>query len=65
MNSAEGQGLLSVVRSVLIALGSLLTAKGYVDSDTVNQIIGGVMVLLPAIWGVWDKYQIRSSNFKE
>jgi hypothetical protein len=55
MNDPTSQALLSALRSILIALGGLLTAKGYVDNATVQTIIGAVMVIAPAAWGVVDK----------
>ena len=57
MNDASKQAILSAVRSILIAIGSVLGAKGYMDDATVQGMIGAVMVVLPILWGVWEKYQ--------
>lgn len=57
MDDASKQAILSAIRSILIAIGSILGAKGYADDATVQAMIGAVMVILPVLWGVWDKYQ--------
>lgn len=60
MNEATKQALLSAIRSVLIIFGSILTAHGYASDETVKEVIGALMAVVPIVWGVWDKY--RSEN---
>lgn len=55
MTDQSTQALLSAIRSILIAIGGVLTTKGYVDDATVQTVIGAVMVLAPAVWGIVDK----------
>lgn len=55
MNEATKQAVLSAIRSILITIGSILAARGYVDEQTANTIIGAVMVIIPVAWGIWDK----------
>lgn len=57
MNEVTKQALLSVVRSSLMILGSLLVAHGYASKELVNEVVGALMAGIPAAWGVWDKYQ--------
>lgn len=45
----------TLVRSTLIALGSFFVTKGYIDSDTLQQIVSAIVVLVSAGWGVFDK----------
>lgn len=61
MNAESKQALLSAVRSLLITAGSVLVTKGYVDDATLQAIIGAIMVLVPVLWGIWDKYQSEAS----
>lgn len=56
MNDANKQAVFSAVRSILIALGSMLVARGYIDDGTAQSMIGAAMVILPLVWGVLDKY---------
>lgn len=56
MDEGQKQALLSALRSVLIAIGGYVTGRGWLDSATVNEIIGLAMVLIPAAWGVWHKF---------
>ncbi|MBI4291339.1 MAG: hypothetical protein HY661_07670 [Betaproteobacteria bacterium] len=55
--NATRQAVLSAIRSILIAIGSSWVTKGYVDSATVDSLIGAAMIIVPVIWGVWDKYR--------
>lgn len=55
MNEETKQAILSALRSILIAAGSALTAKGYIDDLTVSSVVGATMVIIPAIWGVLNK----------
>ena len=62
MDDASKQALLSAIRSILIAAGSMLAAKGYMDDGTVQSTVGAVMVILPVIWGIWDKYRAEQKT---
>jgi hypothetical protein len=55
MNDQTMQSILGLLRTVLAALGGLMVAKGLVSSDTLNQYIGAFMIVVPAIWSVWEK----------
>ena len=61
MDQATKDAVLSAVRSLLIVLGSGLVAKGYLSDGVMQQVIGAVMVLLPAAWGIWDKYEAATA----
>ena len=56
MDDATKAATLSAVRSVLLAVGSALAARGYLDSAAVNEIAGAIMVIGPAAWGIASKF---------
>jgi hypothetical protein len=45
----------TIVRSVLIAIGSVFVTKGYIDNDTLQQGVSALVVLITAAWGVVEK----------
>lgn len=56
MNSEQ---ITTFVRQILLALGSGLVTKGYVDSATLTAIVGGVIAVGTAVWGLYVR---RSSG---
>ncbi len=44
-----------IIRYILIAAGSFATGKGWVDADTVTQIIGALGTLFAVGWGLFVK----------
>lgn len=44
-----------IVRTVLVSAGSILVTKGYVDDETLNQIVGALIVLGMGVWSVIQK----------
>lgn len=62
MNDANKQALLSALRSILIVIGSALAAHGVIGTDAVNEIVGAVMVAIPIVWGIVDKYLSESKT---
>jgi len=47
--------MLGVIRHILTFAGGILITKGVIDESTTNEIIGGIIALLSAIWSVTDK----------
>lgn len=47
--------ILGIVRAVLAAVAGFLVGKGYVDSETANELIGAGVVIFTAIWSVVAK----------
>ena len=47
--------LSGLIRHGLTFLGGLLVAKGYVDAEMVQEIVGAVMTLGGFVWSVLDK----------
>lgn len=45
----------TIARSVLLSLGGVFVAKGYLDNDTMQQVVSAVVVLFTAVWGVVEK----------
>jgi hypothetical protein len=54
--SAHMAAALSAVRTILAAIGAVLVTKGVTDQNTLNQVIGAIITLVPLVWGVVDKY---------
>jgi hypothetical protein len=50
-----GDQVWGIVRTILAAAGGYLTAKGYVDADTLNTVLGGVGTVFVAVWSVLAK----------
>ena len=55
-DNSTTNAVLSATRSVLIAIGAVLSAAGILDSATVQTIVGALMVIIPAVWGIMDKF---------
>lgn len=47
--------LLSLFRSLLITAGGVAVTKGYVTEDALQQIVGGLIAIAAAAWGVLEK----------
>lgn len=62
MDDVTKQALMSALRSLLIALGSVLVARGFLNDTTWNQIVGALMTIIPVVWGIWDKYWTESKT---
>jgi F0F1-type ATP synthase assembly protein I len=56
MDEVTKQSVLSAVRSLLIMAGGSLATHGYINEGSVNEIVGSVMVILPVVWGIWNKF---------
>lgn len=60
------QALFSALRSVLIGAGGWLVGRGYVSESVMIEVVGAVMVLIPAGFGVWNKYSAeRMTKLRE
>jgi hypothetical protein len=55
MNDQTMGVVLGQLRTVLAAIGGLLVARGMVTADGLNEIIGAVVICVPAIWSAWEK----------
>lgn len=56
------QAVLSTLRSVLIYAGAIVTMKGWASSEMVSEGIGVLMAVIPAAWGIIQKYQADHST---
>jgi hypothetical protein len=43
------------LRHLLTAAGGVAVAKGYVDSGTLETVVGAIMTLVGFGWSFWDK----------
>lgn len=41
-----------IVRYILIALGSFVTAKGWADESTVTALVSAIGTIFVAVWGL-------------
>lgn len=57
MDDVTKQTILSGVRSILIAVGTILATKGIIDEGQWSTIVGALMAVIPAAWGIHDKIQ--------
>lgn len=55
MSDSMKAAALSLVRSLLIVLGTYAAAKGWIGTGAVEAITGGVIAFIAATWGVADK----------
>lgn len=56
MSPAVLQASLSVLRSVLIALGAFLVSKGLITAEGTESLVGAALVVITALAGVWQKF---------
>jgi hypothetical protein len=49
------QVLLTILRQILLALGTYLTTAGLIEGSVVEPITGGVLAAISAIWGIYAK----------
>jgi len=47
--------VLGLVRHLLTALGGYAVAKGFVDTDTMMQIVGAAATIIGAGWSIYTK----------
>lgn len=47
--------ILAIARHIATLLGAFLVQHGYSDSDTAQQIAGGVVALAAIGWSLWQK----------
>jgi hypothetical protein len=45
----------SLIRHILSAAGGFLVAKGLVSADQLPEVVGAVITLLAAAWGILSK----------
>jgi hypothetical protein len=42
--------IMAIVRQVLTVGGTYIVAKGWLPGDTVNELVGGVAIILSSLW---------------
>jgi flagellar motor component MotA len=47
--------ILSLVRQVLFVMGGVLVSRGYVDEETLNEVIGAIIIIGSSAWALWTR----------
>jgi hypothetical protein len=47
--------LKTILRQLLIALGTYLVTNGHIDQSLVEPIVGGFLAIFAAVWGLYTK----------
>jgi hypothetical protein len=47
--------ILSALRHVLTALGGFAIGKGWIESQALEPIVGGLLVLAAAVWSAYER----------
>jgi len=47
--------IFGLIRHALTIVGGALIAKGYIDSDGIEEVYGSVMALVGVVWSYIDK----------
>jgi stage V sporulation protein SpoVS len=55
VNDSQKLAVMSAVRSILIAVGGIAVARGYITDDVLTQVVGAFITIATAAWGVVDK----------
>ena len=50
-----GEQIWGLVRTILAAAGGFVVAKGHIDADTFNAVLGGAGTIFVAVWSFWAK----------
>lgn len=65
MNQTTKEAVLSALRLlVLTPAATWLIAHGYAGGQSIETLVGAMVVLLVAAWGVWDKYMAERKTVK-
>lgn len=56
--------VLSAVRHTLTFLGGFAVAKGFVDATGLTEIVGALVTLIGAVWGVLSKKTAPATEAK-
>lgn len=62
MNEVDKQALLSAIRTILAAAGAWMATHKYIDADKMNEIVGAIMIIIPIVWGVVNKYKAEAKT---
>ena len=66
MTDAALQALLSILRALVVIIGYRMVARGDLNSNDVEQIVGVVTVGVPVLWGAWQKFSAeRKTKVRE
>lgn len=52
--------ILTALRYILAAAGGFIVSKGWLDAETLEQVIGAILVLIPAVAGIITNIKNKS-----
>ncbi len=50
--SSIPESSMTLLRYALTALGGVLVSRGYLNDQTLNDVVGGLLLILPVVWGI-------------
>lgn len=62
MSDTDKLAVFSVLRSILIAVGTILVGHGIVNDAQWSQLLGAITAGAPIVWGVWEKYRTEAKT---
>ncbi|WP_439572647.1 Pam3-gp28 family putative phage holin [Phreatobacter sp.] len=49
----------TLLRQALLFAGGILVGKGYLDAETLTAIVGGLLTILTALYGLWKRSPVQ------
>lgn len=62
MNEATKQAILAAIRTILLTVGGVASAQGYISQETLTSVAGAIVVIIGAVWAVTDKFLAESKT---
>lgn len=66
MDEATKQAALTLLRTMLITIGGIATAKGWVTETDWQTYSGAALVIAPSVWAVWaSMHKVKKADERE
>ena len=52
----------SIIRNVLLMLGTVIASKGYMSESDWEQVVGALIILAVAAWKFWKNRQLKKAQ---
>lgn len=50
----------TVVRAIMVAIGTVAVTLGWTDQSTVDTIVGGLLQVAAVLWGIKEKFDVQT-----